>query len=174
MPPPAPGGGPASAAGNPAVLIGVKAQAAEPLQSGAMAMPLRKDLESALSGSEAHAYLAPLFLGTVGENGGAFERALLEVVRDHMAWRRNFHPEDPPSVSAADQGAPSFAAAMERTRAGLHDLSQRLQRSAPMFSPRCEWPVAVPCSTIFIPARWEVDACPVMTWWVSASPAPIC
>jgi len=101
-----------------------------------MATPLPVEAYSALSGSDAHAYLAPLFLGTTGENADAFERALLAVVREHCRWRRSFHPEDPPSITAADRNEPSFAAAMARTEAGLHDLSVRLQRSAPMFSPR--------------------------------------
>lgn len=89
-----------------------------------------------LSGSDAHAYLAPLFLGTLGENADAFQRALLAVLEDHVRWRRQFHPQDPPSITAADQAAPSFKAALQRTEQGLHDLSARLQRSAPMFSPR--------------------------------------
>jgi len=100
-----------------------------------MATPL-PIIDRALSGSDAHEYLAPLFLGTAGENAPAFERALLGVVREHLRWRRSFHPEDPPSITPADQHAPSFAAAMARTEAGLRDLSARLQNSAPMFSPR--------------------------------------
>lgn len=101
-----------------------------------MATPASRIDDNPLSGGDAHAYLAPLFLGTTGENAIAFERALLAVVREHLRWRRSFHPEDPPSISLADQAAPSFAAAMARTRDGLADLSRRLQRSAPMFSPR--------------------------------------
>lgn len=101
-----------------------------------MAKPVPGAPESPLSGHDAHAYLAPLFLGTAGENARAFEDALLAVVREHIRWRRNFHPEDPPSISAADQDEAGFAMAMARTRAGLRELSARLQRSAPMFSPR--------------------------------------
>src|SRR5262252_1222131 len=101
-----------------------------------MAIPASRVKDGLLSGGDAHAYLAPLFLGTNGENAIAFERALLAVVREHMRWRRSFHPEDPPSISIADQAAPTFSAAMARTREGLSDLSQKLQRSAPMFSPR--------------------------------------
>lgn len=94
------------------------------------------DVDSRQQESDAHTYLAPLFLGTAGENAGAFERALLGVVREHIDWRRNFHPEDPPSISAADQHQPTFAIAIERTERALQDLSARLKRSAPMFSPR--------------------------------------
>jgi len=101
-----------------------------------MATPLPFVADSALSGSDAHAYLAPLFLGSAGENSGAFERALLGLVREHMRWRRGFHPQDPPSITSANQGEPSFSAAMQRMEHGLRDLSARLQRSAPMFSPR--------------------------------------
>src|SRR5437763_566885 len=93
-----------------------------------MATPLRY-VEPALSGTDAHAYLAPLFLGTAGENARAFERALLGVVRDHVHWRRRFHPDDPPSITAADQCEPSFTAALARTEHGLRELSARLQRS---------------------------------------------
>jgi len=117
-------------------LIRVNAFVPSAAHSAAMETVLRQIASSALSGNDAHEYLAPLFLGTVGENGAAFERALLAVVREHLAWRRNFHPEDPPSISAADQRRPSFAAAMARTEHGLRALSARLQRSAPMFSPR--------------------------------------
>jgi glutamate/tyrosine decarboxylase-like PLP-dependent enzyme len=101
-----------------------------------MATPLPVAADSPYSGSDAHSYLAPLFLGTNGENADAFERALIAVVRDHMRWRRGFHPEDPPSISVRDQREPSFVAAMARTEQGLRDLSARLQRSAPTFSPR--------------------------------------
>ncbi|HET7063236.1 MAG TPA: pyridoxal-dependent decarboxylase [Rudaea sp.] len=101
-----------------------------------MATPLPFVADSSLSGSDAHAYLAPLFLGSAGENSGAFERALLGLVREHMRWRRGFHPEDPPSITSADQSEPSFSAAMQRMEHGLRELSARLQRSAPMFSPR--------------------------------------
>lgn len=101
-----------------------------------MATPLPLVADSPLSGSDAHAYLAPLFLGTAGENAGAFEHALLGLVREHMRWRRGFHPEDPPSITSADQSEPSFSEAMQRMEQGLRELSARLQRSAPMFSPR--------------------------------------
>jgi hypothetical protein len=38
--------------------------------------------------------LASLFLGPKAENADVFERLLLEAFRDHVFWRRNFHPED--------------------------------------------------------------------------------
>ena len=120
----------------PHLLTHVKASTSLGSQSAAMDMTLRIDVSSKQQEGDAHAYLAPLFLGTAGENADAFERALLGVVREHIDWRRSFHPEDPPSISAADQHQPTFAIAIERTERALQDLSARLKQSAPMFSPR--------------------------------------
>src|SRR5262250_1873990 len=82
-----------------------------------------------LPGRDAQTCLAPLFLGTHGENAEVFERA-------HMRWRRGFHPEDPPSISLRDQREPSFGAEIARTEQAVRELSLRLQQSAPTFSPR--------------------------------------
>ena len=41
---------------------------------------------------EAPVDLASIFLGPKGENADVFERLLLEAFRDHVFWRRNFHP----------------------------------------------------------------------------------
>ena len=32
------------------------------------------------------------FLGSKAENQDLFEELILEVIRDHAFWRRNFHP----------------------------------------------------------------------------------
>jgi hypothetical protein len=51
---------------------------------------------------EAPVDLASIFLGPKAENADVFERLLLEAVRDHVFWRRNFHPEDGLDVSECD------------------------------------------------------------------------
>ena len=38
------------------------------------------------------------FLGPYGENDGLLEKLVVEFLRDHVYWRRNFHPEDPPPI----------------------------------------------------------------------------
>ena len=38
------------------------------------------------------------FLGPYGENDGLLEHMVVEFLRDHVYWRRNFHPEDPPAI----------------------------------------------------------------------------
>jgi hypothetical protein len=35
------------------------------------------------------------FLGPKAENADVFERLVVEAIRDHAFWRRNFHPADP-------------------------------------------------------------------------------
>ena len=34
------------------------------------------------------------FLGPYGENDDLLEKLVVEFLRDHVYWRRNFHPED--------------------------------------------------------------------------------
>lgn len=80
--------------------------------------------------------LAPWFLGAYGENNDFFEHTLLELVRDHVFWRRNFHPEDPPSISPQAQYEPAYLEGLARTRRELHLLTAQLKRSVPFFHPR--------------------------------------
>lgn len=80
--------------------------------------------------------LAPYFLGPYGENNDFFEKTLTELVRDHVFWRRNFHPEDTPPISTGDQHAPEFQAATAKARQELHLLTAQLKRSVPFFHPR--------------------------------------
>lgn len=86
--------------------------------------------------SKNRSYLYPYFLGAYGENDEIFEKTLVEFLRDHIFWRRNFHPEDPPTIPVlANQQAEyiEFAGKMKRE---LHTLTARLKRSVPFFHPR--------------------------------------
>ena len=78
----------------------------------------------------------PLFLGPSGENGELFEKLLLEFLRDHVYWRRNFHPEDPPVIPTLAVHLPEFRDGVARMGAELHQLSAALKRSVPFSSPR--------------------------------------
>jgi len=81
-------------------------------------------------------WLAPLFLGSYAENDELLEKVVVELLRDHMYWRRNVHPEDPPLITLQDQHSAEyldFVAAMKRE---LHGLSARLKNTAPFFNPR--------------------------------------
>ncbi len=80
--------------------------------------------------------LYPCFLGPYGENDALLEKLTVEFLRDHVYWRRNFHPEDPPAIPTHAAQRPEFQAFEARLRRELHTLSAALKRSVPFHSPR--------------------------------------
>lgn len=76
------------------------------------------------------------FLGPYGENDALLEKMMLEFLRDHVYWRRNFHPEDPPAIATATAQHPDYLAFESRMRRELHQLSAALKKSVPFHSPR--------------------------------------
>lgn len=76
------------------------------------------------------------FLGPYGENDSLLEKLLVEFLRDHVYWRRNFHPEDPPAITTAAARHPDYLALESRMRGELHRLSAALKKSVPFHSPR--------------------------------------
>lgn len=80
--------------------------------------------------------LYPCFLGPYGENDNFLEKLLVEFFRDHVYWRRNLHPEDPPAIPTHAAQAAEFQAFEARLRRELHQLSAALKRSVPFHSPR--------------------------------------
>ncbi len=80
--------------------------------------------------------LSACFLGPYGENDGLLEKLVVEFLRDHVYWRRNFHPEDLPAISTAAVHQPAYMEFESRLRGELHTLSAALKRSVPFHSPR--------------------------------------
>ena len=76
------------------------------------------------------------FLGPYAENGDLLERMMVEFLRDHVYWRRNFHPEDPPAIATGAAQHPDYLAFEARMRRELHLLSAALKKSVPFHSPR--------------------------------------
>ena len=76
------------------------------------------------------------FLGPYGENDTLLEKLVVEFLRDHVYWRRNFHPEDPPAISTHAASRPDYQAFEARLRRELHQLSAALKKSVPFHSPR--------------------------------------
>ena len=76
------------------------------------------------------------FLGPYGENDSLLEKLLVEFLRDHVHWRRNFHPEDPPAIPTVAAQDLQYQAFEARMRRELHQLSAALKRSVPFHSPR--------------------------------------
>ena len=79
--------------------------------------------EPALAGNDRHT-LAACFLGPYGENDTLLEKLVVEFLRDHVYWRRNFHPEDPPAIATGAAHHPDYIAFESRMRRELH-LSPR-------------------------------------------------
>ena len=77
-----------------------------------------------------------LFLGPAGENAQIVEDFLLEALRDHVFWRRNFHPEDGPFIRESDKRSEAYDSSLMRLRQELYYLLSRLKQGAPLFSPR--------------------------------------
>lgn len=76
------------------------------------------------------------FLGPYGENDSLLEKLVVEFLRDHVYWRRNFHPEDPPAIPTNSVNHPDYQALESRLRRELHQLSAALKKSVPFHSPR--------------------------------------
>lgn len=76
------------------------------------------------------------FLGPMAENADLLEELVVDAIRDHAYWRRNFHPEDSPSIPEASRYAPERQAIVARTRHVLRRLAADLKHSVPWFSPR--------------------------------------
>jgi len=76
------------------------------------------------------------FLGPYGENDTLLEKLMVEFLRDHVYWRRNFHPEDPPAIATSAARDPGYLAFESRMRRELHQLSAALKKSVPFHSPR--------------------------------------
>ncbi|MDE3073206.1 MAG: pyridoxal-dependent decarboxylase [Pseudomonadota bacterium] len=76
------------------------------------------------------------FLGPYGENDTLLEKLMVEFLRDHVYWRRNFHPEDPPAIATACAQHPDYLAFEARMRRELHQLSAALKKSVPFHNPR--------------------------------------
>ncbi|HYW07479.1 MAG TPA: pyridoxal-dependent decarboxylase [Longimicrobium sp.] len=85
---------------------------------------------------EAPVDLASIFLGPKGENADVFERLLLEAFRDHVFWRRNFHPEDGFQVRETEKQAPEYERSLSTLSEELMGLLGELKAGVPFFSPR--------------------------------------
>lgn len=80
--------------------------------------------------------LAAWFLGPRAENAGLVERLVTEALRDHVFWRRNFHPEDGFTIREMDKRAPGYDQAVATLTQELLGLLAELKRGVPFFSGR--------------------------------------
>ncbi len=77
-----------------------------------------------------------VFLGPKAENAEFVEELLVDVFRDYVFWRRNFHPEDISAIDPAGQRDDSFYAFTDSFRRELFTLLGQLKSDIPFYSPR--------------------------------------
>src|SRR5687768_7373616 len=88
------------------------------------------------------------FLGTKAENADELERLVVEAIRDHSFWRRNFHPQDPTYITEQSKRHPAYLQAMDTLKDNLRSLMSFLKKSVPFFSGRYQghmnWDTTLP------------------------------
>jgi glutamate/tyrosine decarboxylase-like PLP-dependent enzyme len=80
--------------------------------------------------------LGSVFLGPKAENADVFEKLLLEAFRDHVFWRRNFHPEDGFEIREVEKHTPAYERSISVLSQELMSLLGELKAGVPFFSPR--------------------------------------
>ena len=76
------------------------------------------------------------FLGPRAENADLVERLVTEALRDHVFWRRNYHPEDGVGIRELDKRREGYEAAVATLTQELMGLLAQLKRDVPFFSGR--------------------------------------
>lgn len=76
------------------------------------------------------------FLGPRAENAELLERLVTEALRDHVFWRRNYHPEDGFTIRELDKRTEGYDTAVATLTQELMGLLAELKRGVPFFSGR--------------------------------------
>ena len=76
------------------------------------------------------------FLGPRAENADLLERLVVEALRDHVFWRRNYHPEDGFTIKEMDKRQEGYEASVAVLTQELLGLLAELKRDVPFFSGR--------------------------------------
>jgi len=88
------------------------------------------------------------FLGPKGENADVFERLVVEAIRDHVFWRRNYYPGDPSHITEDIKRSADYVQAMGALQEGYQGLLAFLKKSVPFFSMRYQghmnWDLTMP------------------------------
>ena len=76
------------------------------------------------------------FLGPRAENAELLERLVVESLRDHVFWRRNYHPEDGFAIRETDKRQEGYEENVATLTQELMGLLAELKRDVPFFSGR--------------------------------------
>ncbi len=90
----------------------------------------------ASSSGDAGAALRAWFLGPRAENADLLERLVVEALRDHVFWRRNYHPEDGFTIRETDKRQEGYEESVAVLTQELMGLLAELKRDVPFFSGR--------------------------------------
>lgn len=80
--------------------------------------------------------LKSLFLGPQSENAGWVSELIQELFEGWFRWRQERFPEDGCAISPQDQQLEEFQARRQQVRGLLQQLTHRLEKELPKFSPR--------------------------------------
>ncbi len=84
--------------------------------------------------------LKALFLGDRGENIEFYKSTLSKLMDDHVGWRKNYMPQDPPAVSVDDMQASEYKETLLKTIEVLNEVSQKMrQESVPCCTAGRYW-----------------------------------
>jgi glutamate/tyrosine decarboxylase-like PLP-dependent enzyme len=86
--------------------------------------------------SQSNDALRAWFLGPRAENADLLERLIVEALRDHVFWRRNYHPEDGFTIRETDKRTHGYEEAVSTLTQELMGLLAELKRGVPFFSGR--------------------------------------
>lgn len=81
-------------------------------------------------------FLTPWFIGSYGENDDLFETLLLEMIRDHIEWRRDFHTAATSNARASQTPDSDFSQAVADMKQQISHLASDLKNSFTINSPR--------------------------------------
>ena len=81
-------------------------------------------------------FLAPWFIGSYYENDDFLENIFIELIRDHMEWRHNTHPEISPDNRRCNSSKPEFGQAIDEMKQQLHHLTANLKQTVGFNSPQ--------------------------------------
>ena len=114
-----------------------------------------------------------VFLGPKAGNAPLVESLLVEVFRDYVFWRRNFHPEDRPAITPEEQRAEGYLTFIDNFRRELFTLLGALKADIPFYSPRylghmtgdCSLPALVGyfATMLYDPNNVSWEASPITT-----------
>ncbi|HKH84759.1 MAG TPA: hypothetical protein VKA25_13805, partial [Gemmatimonadales bacterium] len=76
------------------------------------------------------------FLGPRAENAELLERLVVEALRDHVFWRRNYHPEDKLTIRETDKRQEGYEESIAVLTQELMGLLAELKQDVPFFSGR--------------------------------------